>query len=1773
LTVFATPSLATLRISEFLAENDGSLADQDGDSPDWIEIRNQSAAPVNLAGWHLTDDPSDLTQWTFPSLTVPAEGYALVFASGKNRARAGAELHTNFQLDNAGEFLALVQPDSATIEHAYSPAFPPQRANISFGLGRAVTTTPLVTANASARLWVPTDGAWGDDWTAPAFDDSSWLFATNGIGFDAATVAGPSNALGQVVLSLDFNDDDSGETGAANTESSFGTMTLSANPSTFAGLTVTLSALGGGVLDDRDRNTPAPAPPNFTQDQLYDDFIFVNGTTNGNGLRLRITGLLAHTAYHITLWSFDSGSPGSRLSDWIETASGATNVLAAGYSFDGGLLPPRDGANTLGGYVRASATGELLIEGRRSGGTSHGVFLNALQLVQVSFRSAVRTDVASLMTNRSASAFVRLPFVVSDPSALQVLKLRVRYEDGFVAYLNGQWIASRNAPSAPAWDSVATASRDGSQALVYEEFTVANGPGLLSSGAANVLALHGLNESTVDFDFLILAELEGVQAAEYPARYFLPPTPGQPNGLGYLGLVADTKFSANRGFYDAPVTVAITTATPGADIRWTTNGSVPSLTNGARYIAPLTFSHSTLLRAAAFRADFLPSDVDTHTYLFLDQVLRQPARPSGYPTTWQAGYPADYEMDSNVVNHPTYRATLKADLRAIPTLSLVTDHNALWHSSTGIYVNSVSSGLPWERPTSAELIQPDGATAFQVNCGVRIQGNASRDNVRTPKHSFRLLFKSQYGPSKLSYAWFPGSTVSRFDNLVLRACFTDSWPTRYAPADASNPYGSRYRPEDSLYLRDVWMKDAQRDLGWHSAHSDFVHLYVNGLYWGLYNPCERLDASHFAEHFGGREADWDVLRDFSEVLAGSKADWDRMMAIVNRGITSEAAYQAVVELVDLENLIDYMLLHIFAEAEDWPHHNWYAAHRRATNGLPATRWIFCVWDQEIVLDQLYRRNRVPVDNADTPSHIYAQLRAWPEFRRLFGDRVQKHLFNGGALTASNCIARLQARAAQIDRAIVGESARWGDAREFPISPNAGTGKTFTRDEWWVPELDRLYTNFLPHLATTNVARLRAANLYPALGAPEFNPFGGAISNGFALVIAHTNASGTVFFTRDGTDPRELGSGAVSPSAEAFAEPVELNQPTLIRARVKSGATWSALVEATFYPPQDLSRLALTEIMYHPPALGVTNGDDFEFLELKNTGTLTLNLSGLAFSTGVNFIFTNGSTLAPGEFFVLARHAAAFSAQYPGVKVHGVFTGRLDNGGETLVLSHALGSRVFTITYDDDAPWPVGPDGHGYSLVPRNPGAPAASEDGAKWRASTQRGGSPGADDPVASIPPIVISEVLTASPAPLRDAIELFNPTATRVDVGGWFLTDDPGEPRKFRIPHGATLGACGFLVFDESDFNATPGARGSLSLNAQGDEVYLFSGDAQTNLTGYSHGFSLGAAEPGISFGRYLTSTGEEHFAAQRARSLGGPNTGPIVGPIVLNEIHYHPENPEDEFLELLNVTDVPVPLFDPASATNTWRLSGLDWSFPTNTWLAPRGLLVLAASSPALFSQRHTMPTHVPVLGPYAGVLQDSGERLCLQRAAAPDTNGLAWIDVEAVRYNDKAPWPPAADGGGTSLQRVDPTAYGNDPINWHAESPTPGRLNTGADSDGDGLPDGWESAHGTAVLQPDADLDADLDGLSNRAEYLAGTHPTNALSALRVERLRASAPTISIEFYALSNRIYRVHHTDQLGSPHWTPLIEVSTRPTNRLETVIDAAPRHSQRFYRLSVRPTP
>ena len=917
------------------------------------------------------------------------------------------------------------------------------------------------------------------------------------------------------VLKIDMNDGSDGESGAANTEVGYQSFTLESNGASYDGITVTMTAIGGATLDDRDRTSPTDSG-NFDLDQIYDDFIFANGTTNGAGAEIRIQGLAANTEYQVKLRSYDVSSTGSRRSVWTEMSGTEPVVFANPYTFDGANPPDDNDDNSIVAMLTTSSDGELLLRGERQGGTSHGVFVNALELGLPGFGSLIETDLQSQLYEQATSAFVRIPFEVPADIGIDLVSLEVAYDAGFVAYLNGSEIARRNVDgaNAPNFDDAATTERGVVQTVTPSTINVSSFAGQLNTGP-NVLAFHVLNSDINDGNLFFSPELSLTSIQSGAPLYFDQPTPGAPNQGGFAGFVGDTSFSRSRGFYEVPFSLEITSSTPGAEIYYTTDGSIPSESNGALYAGAISIAETTILRAIATQPGFRPSNVDSQTYLFLEDVLAQdpqadPDAPN-YPNTWQAGVSGDYAIDPEVVadwddNNPANEDFgIREALKSIPTLSLVMDHDDLWGSSNGIYPDATRR---IRRPGSVEYFDPNTGEQFQYNVGVQMHGNASRDNVRLLKHSFRLIFSRAYdGPGRLNFPIFDDSDFSDINTLILRASFTDAFATRTAT--------NRYSPMDSTYTRDVWMRESQIAMGSLSADSTYVHLYINGLYWGMYNPSEKADAAFYAAHEGGEPEDWDVLKDFDELDSGERTAWNEMFALAGelrtaedpdaiywqlRGMNPDGSDNAALpNYLDMENLIDYMIVHYTTGPEDWPHHNWHAGRNRVN---PGKGFQFQVWDQEIVLDGRFRDTTEAADKG--PAQLHDRLRNSPEYRQHFGDRVQRHLFNGGVLTVEANQERWMAIADQVEAAIIGESARWGDAREGQrITVSSGqpvvTVPTLTVDHWRETIAD-VHDRQFEIYHESSIEWLQEDGLYPLANTPVFNQYGGEVSTGFQVTM-------------------------------------------------------------------------------------------------------------------------------------------------------------------------------------------------------------------------------------------------------------------------------------------------------------------------------------------------------------------------------------------------------------------------------------------------------------------------------------------------------------------------------------------------------------------------------------------------------------------------------------------------------------------------------------------------
>lgn len=461
-------------------------------------------------------------------------------------------------------------------------------------------------------------------------------------------------------------------------------------------------------------------------------------------------------------------------------------------------------------------------------------------------------------------------------------------------------------------------------------------------------------------------------------------------------------------------------------------------------------------------------------------------------------------------------------------------------------------------------------------------------------------------------------------------------------------------------------------------------------------------------------------------------------------------------------------------------------------------------------------------------------------------------------------------------------------------------------------------------------------------------------------------------------------------------------------------------------------------------------------------------------------------------------------------------------------------------------------------------------DGAATRSTFPGTASPGASNWKPA--PVVINEALSNSVSPLVDQIELYNPTASAVNIGNWWLSDDEYTPRKYQIAAGTTIPAGGYLVFTEAHFNT--GSK-PFALSSMGDEIILTAVDGSGADTGFRAQVKFGAAAENTSFGRILTG-GQPEFWPLVERTFGSANAAPVIGPVLINEVHYHPpnigtaDNTRDEFIELHNPTTSAVGI-------GGWRLKGgTKFTFPSGTILRPGDYVLVVGFDPAdtatlnAFRSNFALPASVPIYGPYSPKLSNSTAVVEIAYPGTPVNGVTPYINVDKVEYTDFAPWPAAADGSGSSLQRQSRAIIGNDVANWIAALPTPGRENTGQeailDNDGDGIPNAWEDLYGLDKFNAaDALLDSDGDGQSNLAEYLAGTSPIDSTDRLEAEVTTSSEPGFTIHFQAKAGKTYTIRYKSSPTDAAWTKLIDIpagAERPIEHTDPTTEP-----RRFYQV------
>jgi len=575
---------------------------------------------------------------------------------------------------------------------------------------------------------------------------------------------------------------------------------------------------------------------------------------------------------------------------------------------------------------------------------------------------------------------------------------------------------------------------------------------------------------------------------------FQDPTPGALSLMtqSYEGWLAPLVFSHERGFYDTAFELSLHHDDPEAEIRVSLNGGTPIMT----YARGITVSDTRAIRATVVRPGYRSPRMQTHTYIYVHDVVTSPV------------------MNAGITQNRVYADRVLKGLTDLPTLAIA--------------VPTLPDDYR-EQAASVELLWPDGQSAAQANCGMVRYGGAW---TTFAKKNYRLKFRRAYGAPKFRAPLFEGfdrgfPVVESFDELELGG-------------------GSHDMNQRGFYMSARFVEDTMLDMGSLNPHGRFVHLYLNGTYWGQFHLRERLVEHFLADYLGGEPEDYLNVRGNDNVgssfIPGTpdpvhRHSWQRVRDLAG-------SYRDVQAYLDVPGLIDFMLLWFYGNCE---------SEYRASGPIGAGSG-FKFWLADA--DGYLRAGGNRTSNTG-PGGVFGALVAErdPDFMDVLANRIHQHLTHDGALTPQRTTARLVDRMTEIQDSLIAECARWG----------------FRTPDNWERAAANIIDTLFPIRSAQLLGYLRNRGLYPAFDPPQYNQQGGAVPKGFELMLSA--GSGTIYYTLDGSDPR-LPGGDVAPGALVYRAsgsssrfqdhgPIPLADDTVVRSRVFTDGQWSALNEARF----------------------------------------------------------------------------------------------------------------------------------------------------------------------------------------------------------------------------------------------------------------------------------------------------------------------------------------------------------------------------------------------------------------------------------------------------------------------------------------------------------------------------------------------------------------------------------------------------------------------------------
>jgi hypothetical protein len=1311
---------------------------------------------------------------------------------------------------------------------------------------------------------------------------------------------------------------------------------------------------------------------------------------------------------------------------------------------------------------------------------------------------------AAMGSASNRSCCVRIPFNIATGTSVASLRMKVKYDDGFIAWLNGQPLLSngtqvrRNCPQTVAWNSSATGTQPtDADSLLFVEFNVSESAALLVTGQ-NVLAIQAMNVSASSSDFLIRPELTGevfTTGSPLPLGYFSTPTPGTRNpGPSGLIIPQEVTFSRSSGTFTGSFNLALGGTISGQQIRYTTDGSAPT-ESSPLYTGALSVTNSTVIRARIIST-----------------------------ATGALGFIGARHYESLNANLSSYNGTGQPFKSSLPIVVL----NNRGGGEIGDAKENVRIQIYDRDASGFASLATTSVPAKALNASINIRGRSSSG---FPKKSYGIEFQDEEGNGKdEEILGMPAGEdwalvgCYEYDRAFSRNAFI------YEMSRQAGRWAPRTRLVEVFFNQNGSPTDAS-GYGLSYTGNDYRGVYI--LVESIRRGSDRIDVADMevsettfpgvsggfifkVDPPEGDEFSWRTQR--NNPPSGTGGD----NLVIHRPKLADLSTQQSAYLVNYFQSFENALYteatagfssrsyRNYIDSQSWAEHNIFCTLTKNVDALRLSAYFHKDRAGKMVAGPLwdFDRSSNSTDGRDDAATTwtgtgdatnYFAFAWWDrlfqdlEFRQTYVDRWQRMRRDTLATTNVNSVLNgylAEFRPADTDNPTKRDYARWyGSATSNDITTEINVMKSWlsTRSTW----IDGQFA-----------------------AQPTIIPASGPVFAG--QMVSFTVPSGTtVYYTLDGSDPRAEG-GTLSASAILYSGiPFAVNATTKVVARARRSGSfavpatdWSGPIDSLYLVDEtyaSAATLRVSAINYSPlapnaaeaAAMPEAEAGDFEWIEFKNTSAAAINLEGVRLGEGapVTPFALPAFTLAPGDRAVIAKNSQAFALRYGTLAASRIAAtwsgdGGLDNGGEAISLIDRSGAMIAEFAYDDEDEWPERADGDGSSLEYIASGNLATDyENPLNWRSSAAVNGSPGLDT-VPAPSGVVVNEVLTNTVFPQKDAIELHNTAALAVDASGWFLSHHPdpetGDDLKtYRIPDGTSIPPGGYLLIGEESFS--PAGEMALDGN-RGGSLWLASAHPSTGkLHNFEDEMQWSPVTSGLAYGRSPDGSGA--FAPLAAYTPGSDNSAARVGPVQVTEIHYHPAGTTPEFVEISNTGGS-------AQDLGKWTVRGdVDLDFPAGFTIDPVEAVVLVAFDPVLlpsqasaFRSQYGVPAGVRLVGPWsaAASLGDSAGTVRLRRLVPPPEEDPAYVGLmleDEVNYLATAPWPVTAAGTGSSIRRVGVRKQGSDPGAWTAGAPGPGG--------GVGGYAAWALANFPSSGGA-ANEDTDRDGLGNFIEYLLGSDP---------------------------------------------------------------------------------